>query len=50
VRIRLPILLIAFALALLGCDMLRSTCEQGCYAQKTNEPRDFDDCIRRCKK
>lgn len=25
-------------------------CEQKCHANKNTEPRDFDDCIRRCKK
>ena len=26
-----------------------SPCEQKCYGQRSIEPRDFDDCIKRCR-
>ncbi len=45
-RFRLLLLLVGLS----GCNTLRTPCEQTCYAQKTHEPRDFDDCIQRCRR
>jgi len=43
--------LLVFGFALTIClHDIWDTCEKKCYAQKTNEPRDFDDCISRCQK
>lgn len=46
VGLRLVLLLAVLS----GCNSLRTPCEQTCYAQKSAEPRDFDDCIRRCQR
>jgi hypothetical protein len=46
-------LVVAALLALAACSparALRSPCEQKCYGQKTVEPQDFDDCIKRCNR
>lgn len=29
---------------------LRSACEKQCYEMKSSEPRDFDDCLKRCQR
>lgn len=50
-RLRTLTRLLMLAWTLTSCgDVFYATCEKKCYAQKTNEPRDFDDCIRRCQK
>ena len=43
--------LLLLALLLSACaSSLRTPCQQTCYDHRSNEPSDFDDCIKRCNK
>jgi hypothetical protein len=48
-RVLVAAVLAALATAACG-PTIQSTCEQQCYGHRSNEPRDFDDCIRRCSR